>query len=187
MKTEPYKEEAAAAYSWWKHLQPRETDGRVVRGDRAAIARLKRAASIMEAAAEPATADLYKKLGFTDPSNLPRAALLAAVLAHVRKDDPRQPFAEAIGTSRSGVDTTALISPLRFKRLIAAREPDDLLIAFRRAVAILGKEANVRDLARLLLGFTDERWSDISRTRFAFAYHGAALAAPEPDTERIAI
>lgn len=178
-----FERQAAAAHAWWKQLQPQEIEGRVTRGDRAAAARLRRASSVLEAATEEATADLYQRLEFTSPDrDLPRAALIAAVLAHVRKEN-RHKVAEAIGTPRSGGDTTPLISPLRFKRLIAAREPDDLLTAFRRVVAILGKEANVKDLAQLLLGFTDEHWADIARTRFAFAYHGAAIAAPEPASE----
>jgi hypothetical protein len=72
---------------------------------------------------------------------------------------------------------------MRFKRLVAAREPDDLLVAFRRLAAVLDDTANVRDLARLLLAFTDpdERCGDIARVGFAFDYHGARQYAPETD------
>lgn len=187
MSTEPFKNEKSAAYTWWRQLQPQE-DGEGVnrRGDRAAAARLRRAASILEAAAEPATVDLYRRLGFTRPEvDLGRAALVAAVLAHVRKDDPGHSVAEAIGAPKSGDAETALISPLRFKRVIAARDPDDLLIAFRRVIAILGGKADVKNITAVLLGFTDERWAEITRTRFAFAYHGAALAAPQPEAKAI--
>ena len=198
MSDKPFKEEAQQAWLWWSRLQPREAEGRMIPGDRAAVARLKRAANIMEAAAEPATGDLYEKLGRANPDDvrrnfskeeatqdLPRAALLAAVLAHVRDDDRKnKSVAEAIGAPRGGEDTTALITPIRFKRLVAAREADDLLIAFRRVVAILGKTANVKDLAMQLLAWTDpdDRTADIARTRFAFAYHGASRYAPDLKT-----
>jgi CRISPR system Cascade subunit CasB len=109
-----------------------------------------------------------------------RAALLAAVLAQVRSDDPKATIAGAIGKPRGG-EGSPLITPMRFKKLVAAREPDDLLIVFRRLVVVLDHTANVRDLARLLLAFTgpDDRHADIARTRFAFDYHGAGQYAPD--------
>ena len=180
MSAKPYEEQARAASRWLAALRPREVNGRMIPGDRAALARLRRATCVMDAAAEPETAKLYKKLGFRSPErDLARAALIAAVLAHIGKET-NESIASAIGKPRGNADTQPLITPLRFKRLIAAREPDDLLIAFRRAVAILGDEANVRDLARQLLAFTDpdERCADIARTRFAFDYHGAGDFAP---------
>lgn len=183
MSTRPYDTEVRHAWSWWSLLQPNDANGH--RGDRATLARLRRASSIMEAMSEPATVELYRRLGFKDQArDLPRAALIAAVLAHVRPSEERKPpIAEAIGAPRRGDDSQPLLTPLRFKRLIAAREPDDLLIAFRRVVAMLGKTADVNDLARQLLAFTDpdERRADIARTRFAFAYHGASQYAPDPD------
>lgn len=196
MSDKLFEAESNAAWSWWNRLQPREVDSRMVPGDRAAVARLKRAANIMEAAAEPATGDLYDKLGRANPDDdrrgfskehatrdLPRAALLAAVLAHVRDDDRKnKSIAEAIGAPRGGEETTALVTPIRFKRLVAARQADDLLIAFRRVVALLGKTANVKDLAMQILAWTDGRTADIARTRFAFAYHGAARYAPDMKT-----
>jgi CRISPR system Cascade subunit CasB len=132
----------------------------------------------MEAAIEPATAVLYQRLAFAHPQrDLPRAALLAAVLAHVR-EERNEPLARAIGTPKAGESSAALVSPLRLRRLMAAREPDDLLTLFRRIVAILGNTANIRDLARQLIAWTDARFGDISRTQFAFAYHNAAQFAP---------
>src|SRR5262249_40612526 len=152
--------------------------------DRAALARLRRAASIIEAVAEPATADLHRRMGLTSRLHGPqRAALLAAVLAHVRSDNQATTVAGAIGKARGSEASTPLISPIRFKGLVAARERDDLLVAFRRWAAVLDDTANVRDLARLLLPFTDpdERYADIARVGFAFDSHGARQYAPETD------
>ena len=179
MSKSHFDDQAMAAKRWWDQLRPREVNGRSVPGDRAALARLRRAATVMEAAAEPVTGDLYRKLKFSHPArDLPRAALIAAVLAHV-KEDTHVLVARAIGTLRGGEGTTALITPLRFKRLVSARDPDDLLIAFRRVVAILGGTANVTDLARQLLSWTEEHQGDLARTRFAFEYHGAGPFAPD--------
>lgn len=179
MSTNLFTDQSQAVWIWWKSLQPGE-DGRF-RGDRATLARLRRVSSIMEAAADPATAELFRKLGFEQrfaEGELPRAALIAAVLAHVR-DDSKEKLARAIGTPRGGEGTTALVSPLRLKRMIAAREGDELLIAFRRAIAIMGHAANVRDVARQLLLWTDDRTADSARTRFTFEYHNAGDAAPD--------
>ncbi len=177
----PFDDQALAAKRWWEQLRPREVNGRSIPGDRAALARLRRASNVMEAASEPATGDLYRRLKFSDPTgDLPRAALIAAVLAHVKKDPEKTILiARAIGSPRGGEETTALITPLRFKRLVSAREPDDLLVAFRRVVAILGGTANVADLARQLLSWTAEHHRDLARTRFAFEYHGAGPFAPD--------
>ena len=177
-----YEEQAAAASAWLATLRPREINGRLIDGDRAALAKLRRASSVMEAAAEPATADLYKNLKFTRPDrDLARAAVVAAVLAHVR-DGTWEKVAEVIGRPRAGKGSTKLITPLRLKRLLAAREPDDVLIAFRRVVAILDQKANVRDLAIQILAWTDGVHGDLTRTRFAFDYHGAGQFAPGADT-----
>ena len=180
MSNKPYATEADAAWQWWNSLRPGEQTWQ--RGDRAALAKLRRASSILDAAAEPATADLFKKLGFERrfaERDLRRAALVAAALAHIRDDNKRETLARAIGTPRGGADTTELVTPLRLKRLIAAREPDDLLISFRRTIAILGGTANVKDVTRQLLLWTDDDLADRARTLFTFDYHDASAAAPE--------
>jgi CRISPR system Cascade subunit CasB len=185
MTKEPFAEEAGEARKWWSRLQPQVRNGHSLPGDRGAIARLRRASNILEAAIEPATADLYARLGLSFPErDLPRAALIAAVLAHVR-DDTTEPVAIAIGTPRGGADTTTLLTPLRLRRLIAAREVGDLLIAFRRVIAILREATNVRDLARVLLAWTDpvHNRAEIARTRFAFDFHRAGQYAPETASE----
>ena len=185
MNTSQYKDESDAAWKWWNSLQPNEQTKQ--RGDRASLAKLRRASSIMEAATEPATVDLFKKLGFERPGHdLPRAALIAALLAHIKTDAPKDPstgekikLARAIGTPRGGTETTELVTPLRLKRLVAAREPDELLIAFRRTIAILRDTANVKDVAKQLLLWTDERHADRARTLFMFDYHSADKFAPQ--------
>jgi CRISPR system Cascade subunit CasB len=171
------------ARRWWDALQDvRRGDGTPnPTRDRASLAQLRRAATPLEAIEAPAVFDLYKRLGFGRADverRLPRVAVVASVLAHVRKDsapgDQPRRFAEMLGQGGE----RPVMSPLRFKRLLAATEDRDLLIAFRRAVALVGgKNIDVGDIAASLLD-----WSDRRRMRWAFDYYGAGFAAPKQDS-----
>lgn len=178
------EEQADVAWKWWRSLQPLETkDGAKIPGDRAALARLRRSSSSLEAATEPATARLFKELGLMKTEqNICRTAVLAAVLAHVREPNPSQRIAEAIGAPAGADANEALVKPNRFKHLVSARGDEEILIAFRRVVAMLDRKANVKDLSKLILSWTDDEFGDKARTRFAFDYHGAGFAAPDEPT-----
>ena len=169
------------ARRWWEMLQHRRKDGTPnPAGDLAALARLRRTATPVDAFEEPVVFDLYKKLGFGRGDvdcRLPRVAVVAAVLAHIRGDATpgengfRRHFAEMLGSGEH-----PRMSALRFKRLLAATEDQDVLIAFRRAVVLAGaREIDVGDVAASLLD-----WSDRRRMRWAFDYYGAGIAAPNP-------
>src|SRR3954470_18086980 len=86
----PYELAPGTTRAWWRVLQPSFEDGRPnPEGDRAALARLRRAGTLAEAMAEEATQDLYRRLGYgrAPPGRwLPRVAVVAAVLAHVRAE-----------------------------------------------------------------------------------------------------
>jgi CRISPR system Cascade subunit CasB len=178
------------ARRWWAALQDQRADGTPNRvRDRAALARLRRAATPLQAVEEPAVISLYKQLGFSEyrlERRLPRVAVVAAVLAHVRSEPEgsgrRQSFAEMLGRGER-----PLMSALRFKRLLAASNDQDLLNGFRRAVALAGgRNIDVGDLAGSLLDWSETgsllEWSEKRRMRWAFDYYGAGMAAPKPDT-----
>lgn len=168
-----------AAAAWWRSLAPITTeDGRLLPGDRATLARLRRASSVIEAAAEPATVELLKALKLKpSDENIERTAVLAIILAHVR-ENAEEKIARALGPPPGGEPSKARLKPLRFRRLMAARTPDELLTAFRRVISILDRKANVKDLSRLILGWTDDEAGDRLRTRFAFDYYDAGAYAP---------
>ena len=156
----------SVARNWWRSLQP---DGKRP-GDRAALAHLRRSSST-DALAQEATLVLFRALGYTHHSKLPRVATLASVLAHVRDDDPARPFARAIGRTSFDKDDAPL-KLLRFQRLIDARGEDEIHRGFRRAIDIVRGAANVADLARIILNYDSEE----RRRRFTFDYYGAFLA-----------
>lgn len=190
MTKDELKERADAAHQWWRSLGPvKLEDGRMLSGDRAALARLRRCSSVNQAIAEPPTRKLFKKLDFEIPrgdsdvwrlDNVERVAALAVVLAHV-KDNDRRRIAIAIGAPPGGEANEALVKPNRFRTLMAARTGDEIMTSFRRVVAMLDGTASVQDLARLILGWTDDDAGDRTRANFAFAYHGAADFAPDDD------
>lgn len=183
MTTPDTKERARLARSWWASLQPVDTDKVKLPGNRAALARLRRCSSPLEAAAEPETAALFRKLD-AHPNDIGRIAALASVLAHVREMPARAAhIARAIGPPPGGEPEEAIVKPARFKTLMSARTDEEVLIAFRRVVALLDRKANVTNLAELILGWTDDEHGDRVRTRFAFEYHGAGFAAPGADAD----
>lgn len=167
---------------WWREMQDTNADGSPnPRADRAARARLRRSEGPL-AAADPKVVDLYRRLEGDrfDAKKLRVVVRVALVLAHVREETRRDAgarateFARSLGPSTIDADD-GVMKALRFRALLAAREEDDVVRRFRRAVALLDRRANVRDLAAVLLGWDH----DGVRTRFAFDYFAAAAAPPE--------
>ena len=129
---------------------------------------------------EPAALLLFRMVGATGPDDLSHIGLAAAVLAHVRSDKPGTSVARLIGPDSLESPETALLKPLRFRRLIEAEEGDERLTAFRRLVALADGSLPVRDLAGALLD-----WNDKRRTRWVFEYWNTqppASVAADPQT-----
>lgn len=154
------------AFQWWRTLAGRHPDRRETGKDRAARARLRRA-SPAEAMCEEATLQLFLALG-ASKARLPRVATLACVLATIRDDD-RPRFGRCIGREKIDDEQSAKLSLLRFKRLLEATQEDEIAASFRRAIAIAGFTANVRDIAKLVFFFDDDK----TRRDLVFDYYGA--------------
>lgn len=171
------KSDADIAADWWQDLQPYFQDGRRnPAGDRAALARLRRA-DLRVAMEDPATLALFRALGRTRPDDLPEVALCAAVLARVRENDRTARAARQLGAPPGDPDARGAVSPLRFRRLIEAGSPEERLAVLRRAVALADGRINVRDLAAACLDWTEQR-----RRTWIFEYYNAGSAAPEPQS-----
>ena len=164
------------AVAWWHALQPSLPDGtRNPAGDRAALAVLRRA-DLLSAMEEPATFALFRCLGCSEPDDLPRVALCAAVLAGVREDRFEHP-ARSLGAPSGEPPEKAPMKPLRFRHLMEADTQEARLIALRRAVHLADHKISVLGLAEACLN-----WSDGLRRTWIFEYYGAGRAAPETDT-----
>lgn len=142
-------------HKWWTELQDN-------RADRAG---LRRAGSLQNILVQEATYNLARKLG-AEIKDMPRVALIAAVLSYVREDVPDVKVARALGAPQE----QPLCSALRFQRLIQAAEGDVQLTAFRRALALLSNRANVKDLATSLLQWNTPSMGERCRQTWLYDY-----------------
>lgn len=168
----PWNEIAAR---WWRELNPKDPKDQPPFA-RAALAQLRRCTSPAQAATISEALDLARRLGTASAqqARLEPALLTAMVLAHVREDDPKASAARQLG--RAGSDERAAMSPLRFARLLSGETTAEKLIAFRRAVALLGGKVNVSSLAAASMN-----WSEKTRIAWAFDYHAVPSKSTQPD------
>ena len=157
-------ENAKIIQSWWREMHPDKQSG--YRGDRAGIAKLRHAATAMEASMEPAVLGLCRTLKAA-PTDMSQVALIAAVLADLREAASGDSIARVLGQPEG----TPLCSPSRFRRILEAIEPDAQLTAFRRALALLKHKGNLNDLVQSLLEWNDPYRRDTRRQRWLYDYY----------------
>jgi len=176
-----------APLSWWSRL------AHPVTGDRASLARLRRARTPLEALGIRAAMELARRVGAAKshtPDWRMRAALdLARVLAHVQEHDPRHPMQAAgwkkfAGTRReteAGEDRPVL-SEARFRRLLETGDGEEKVAAFTRLIALMSDRINVQRLADDFLDWNHPTRGDRVREQWAFNYYHAYDAAPQAPT-----
>ena len=190
---------------WWQALQRKWPDGTAnSSADPGALARLRRAATPLEAAQEPQTIALYRRLhgAHFDERKLEATAVVAAVLASIRTDAARRDdstseasqgsvssdsfrppsTAELLGKVKVKGDQPVM-SPLRMRRLTSARDAKETLRGFREAIALLGGTAPVADVASSIFDWLDADRADARKTRWLYHYHSAGIADPTRDAE----
>lgn len=175
---------ARIAREWWSGLQPAGAEGNPNHfADRGALARLRRASSPLDVLDEEAVFDLYRRLGFLRDyyhQTLVTVAVTASVLARVRVDDPTMKVASEAGRicSKSQGREARVLSPGRLRRLLAARDPDEVHRQMRRLVDLCGPRLDVGGLAVLILDWFDEDRGRSARSRFAYDYYAARGTLP---------
>jgi CRISPR type I-E-associated protein CasB/Cse2 len=168
---------AATARRWWLRLKPDPARGRP--GDPATLARLRRAGSTTQALAEAETLRLWATLDL-ERDRLARVATIARVLAHIRAAEPpvrlRGALVRSLGPRPDG---EVKLKRLRFERLLATREEEDLARAMTRLVQLAGRDTPIDpgDLAAAILAWDEER----TRIDWAIAYHDPRGDAPDTD------
>lgn len=146
--------EMQAIMAWWQGLDKK-------RGDRA---ELRRCATLSEVVFTPAYHRLrigMSKFGSVKAESL---ALVAGLAACVKNDLPGNSMAQQMATGKS--DGSARVSGLRFRRLLKAKEPEELFTAMRRVLGLLGGTVNLQSLAASVY-----YWNDRTRKQWAFEYY----------------
>lgn len=165
----------SVAFAWWRGLNP--ADSAPSGHQRAAMARLRRAATLLEIIQEPEALRLIGRL----PRDPERVAILAGVLAFVRQTETQR-VARAVGRTGLDDDESALLSETRFRRLLQVPVVD-LMEPMRRLVRMKKGTLNVHDLSCSIL-----YWNDDVKKRWIFDYYGVGAMAdggpavsPAPD------
>lgn len=157
--------EAEIVLQWWDEWINPDAERKGRGNRRAAAAELRRAHNPLEALMQPATMNLLQRLGNRPYKNwADRIGILAAVLAHVREND-NTPIGRVVGPENLSSDTgsnneKAVLKEGRLRRLLQA-EDDELLDQFRRLIQLMGRKANVKNLADLILYWGDKQKQDL--------------------------
>jgi CRISPR system Cascade subunit CasB len=146
--------EMQALAAWWQALNDN-------RGDRA---ELRRCTTLAEVAFTPAFHRLRLAAGKFGAPHDDGLALVAGLSARVKNNITDGTVAEQMATGKT--DGSARVSGLRFRRLLKAKEPDELFIAMGRVVAMLGGSVNLQSLAKSVYF-----WNDRTRKQWAFEYY----------------
>ena len=170
----PDHKSAALLNDWWKRL---EHD----KGERAA---LRRASSLTEVMLSPAYMRLLRTLRGSDYAisnhNLPLAKIAAiAGLAARIKAPTHVGLAASMGTPKPGGSSPAF-SELRLRRILACDDIEELYTLLRRALALLGDQANLTDLAATIWNWSplDEKRPYDPRRQLAYDYYATAPIKP---------
>lgn len=171
-----------ALMAWHRTLYPlppkagERRQGPNFSGDRAL---LKKAGRLLDVAFVPSYHRLLSSLEQEAPGarrhgaakHRERLALVAALAARAKKHQPGTSFAAQMGKPKEGAKT-ARVSEARFRRLLTAEDPDDLLQHLGRLVHLLGGEVDLASLAQGAYW-----WNDDTRRQWAYDYYRAAPAA----------
>lgn len=164
MTSASQRSKATIALQWWAGLNPREGQSG---SQRAALARLRRAATPLEVIQQPEALHLIARL----PHSTDRVATLAGILAFVREEDDDRKLARVVGRPSLDSDVPPALSESRFRRLLQV-PPDELMEPMRRVVRLADKNAlNVLDLSHSVL-----YWGDRVKRQWIFDYYGVAAS-----------
>lgn len=136
------------------------------RGERAALRRLDEPA---DCAFRPAFHDLRRRLSGFGQHNREALALVAILAACLRTDSPGWSLPHRL----RGDKERPAFSELRLQRLVEEDSPADLLRQMRRALAALGNEADLADLADRAYRLAVPGLRERAAREFAYAYYGA--------------
>lgn len=170
----PDHQSVALLVDWWQQLEH----------DKGERATLRRAASLTEVMLSPSFMRLLRALrnqGYAIGNGniqLSKIAALAGLAARV-KTQTDVGLAAHMGTPKPGGSTPAF-SELRLRRILACDDIEELYTLLRRALALLGDQANLADLAATIWNWAplDDKRPYDPRRRLAYDYYAAAPIKP---------
>lgn len=150
--------EGKALLQWYKGLEDKK-------GDRA---RLRRCKTLVEASYSAYAHQLaHQLMKLNDRVSRDRIVLIAAILSHVTETDSHHSLPVQLASSREGSDQ-AVLSELRFRRLLQSDDREELCQHLRRAIAQLRGKADIFSIANAVYS-----WNDWQRRRWANDYFDA--------------
>jgi CRISPR system Cascade subunit CasB len=141
---------------WWRRLEDH-------RGDRALLRRRRARAEVFFV---PSFHRLYWGLLDLGRVNEESLATVAGLLSHVKVNLEGKSFPEQMGTPHGSEETKAPVSDLRFRRLLQARNHDELYPALIRVIRLLDGIVAIHSLAESVY-----YWNDRVRKDWAFKYY----------------
>lgn len=160
--------------AWWRELQTNS-------GNKAA---LKRARTPEEAAFQigyfsllQTTQKIRSEIKIKKDNYRERLPVVAAVLAHIKADDPGRSAARAW---RGSGGEKAVVSDLRFRRLLRVEEIGELMVYLIRLIRQVDGKVNIADIAEAIL-----YWGDKTKRRWAEDYYfGGQLPDDNNEAEK---
>lgn len=170
------------ALAWWRRFGPANPEA-----DSGAFARLRRASDVVDSLLEPVSIALVQQIATVGrEAEIQRVAELAVLLSHIRTNEGA-PMASRLGGRAS---QKAPMSSLRFQKMMKSPPGIERLTHFRRAIALLGNKASVRDLSEAWLYFDHPTQGEALRIDWLLRYAGAnsldvnsELTAPDDQME----
>jgi CRISPR system Cascade subunit CasB len=155
-------ESGSILLTWWKEL---ESD----KGERAV---LRRASNLTDVAFSPAYHRLLSRLQQKgDAVNREALAAVAGLVTHVKvHSDSGGSLASQMASPKSG-GGGARVSGLRFKRLLAVADRNDLYPLLIRVIHLLDGTVNLLSLANAVYW-----WNENTRKQWAYDYYSTAPA-----------
>ena len=143
---------------WWKNLENNK-------GERAVLRRAKNPTEVIFSPMYHQLLGALQQAGY----NVRREALATVCgLAAYVKDTGGEPIAKQMATPKQG-SSRVCVSGLRFRRLLAVKEREELYPLMIRIIRLLDKKVNLRSLAQSVYW-----WNETTKKQWAFDYYSTA-------------
>jgi CRISPR system Cascade subunit CasB len=148
------EDELKVLLEWWKDLENKK-------GDRA---ELKRARAPAEVVFCEAYHRLYNRI-LCNGRDKDKLAAIAGLAAHVKSHNEAVSVAEQMAVPKTANNNNPIVSGLRFRRILAIKDTEELYIPLIRAIKILGGNVNLFDLAKSVY-----EWNEKTKKDWAYKY-----------------